>query len=219
MADIDIQKKSRGGSIWPWLLGLLAAVLLVWAVVEAVDTDDAELTQEEIAEPGTDMQAMPSEAEDPMDVLAAVNAYTSFVEGDGQGAMGLSHEFTASALTHLSQALDAVVETEGNGDLQLEATRDTLEARARMIQQDPQATTHARRVHAAFTAATDLMEQLQENRYPDLNEEVTQVQQAVQAVTPDGELLDQREAVYRFFTEAGDALQRIAEQTNEMAMR
>src|SRR5690606_26436958 len=52
MADIDIQKKSRGGSIWPWVLGLLIAAALIWLVVEAVNTDDDNLAEDMTVEDG-----------------------------------------------------------------------------------------------------------------------------------------------------------------------
>jgi hypothetical protein len=37
MTNIDIQKK-EGPGIWPWLIGALALVLVIWAVVEFTGT-------------------------------------------------------------------------------------------------------------------------------------------------------------------------------------
>jgi hypothetical protein len=37
MAEIRVERKRT--RIWPWILGLLVAALLVWAVTEALDND------------------------------------------------------------------------------------------------------------------------------------------------------------------------------------
>lgn len=39
MAEIRVERK-RKSNIWPWILGLLVAALLVWAITEVVDRDD-----------------------------------------------------------------------------------------------------------------------------------------------------------------------------------
>lgn len=39
MADINVERK--GPSIWPWVIGLLVLALLIWAIAEMVDTDEA----------------------------------------------------------------------------------------------------------------------------------------------------------------------------------
>lgn len=39
MAEIDIERKER--SIWPWIIGGLVVLLLVWGVAELFDSDDA----------------------------------------------------------------------------------------------------------------------------------------------------------------------------------
>lgn len=229
MADIDIQKKSRGGSIWPWVLGLLIAAALIWLVVEAVNTDDDNLAEDMTVEDGVypeaDDPAMTDEVyggntmgDEMGNVSTEADEYLRFIDNmDQQGDMGPDHEFTASALMHLSEALGAVVDAEGNGDIQLESTRNVLEQRAQEIQQDPTSTTHANSVQAAFTAAADLMGQLQEMRFPDLSDEVSEVQQAAQAISPSEDLLEQRSEVRNFFTSAGDALEQMSEQSNEMA--
>lgn len=50
MADINVERK--GPSIWPWIIGLLVLALLIWAIAEMVDTDQAEVAGvEQVEEP------------------------------------------------------------------------------------------------------------------------------------------------------------------------
>jgi hypothetical protein len=44
MADIRVERK--GTSIWPWVLGLLVAALLIWALVGLFGEEEAEEMQE-----------------------------------------------------------------------------------------------------------------------------------------------------------------------------
>lgn len=58
MADINVQKK--GASIWPWILGLLVAVLLIWALMGLFGGDEDDLPLVEPAqEVGPNPEATP----------------------------------------------------------------------------------------------------------------------------------------------------------------
>lgn len=37
MAEIRVERKKK--SVWPWILGLLLAALLVWGITETMDND------------------------------------------------------------------------------------------------------------------------------------------------------------------------------------
>lgn len=65
MAEIHIEKKK---SIWPWIVAALVALLVIWALVEFTDRDDAEVAAvEPVASPvvGTPDQ--------PVDATAAID--------------------------------------------------------------------------------------------------------------------------------------------------
>lgn len=48
MAEVDVQR--RGPSIWPWIVGLLALVLVIWLAVELLgDDDDDDVVVEQTA--------------------------------------------------------------------------------------------------------------------------------------------------------------------------
>lgn len=44
MADIYVQRK--GPSIWPWIIGLLVLALLIWALVQLFEEDEAAIVEE-----------------------------------------------------------------------------------------------------------------------------------------------------------------------------
>lgn len=44
MADINVERK--GPSVWPWILGLLAAALLLWVLVEMLGDRDPEVVRD-----------------------------------------------------------------------------------------------------------------------------------------------------------------------------
>lgn len=49
MADIDLQKE-RKSSLWPWVVGALALVLVLWALMEAVGDDEPDVAAVEEVE-------------------------------------------------------------------------------------------------------------------------------------------------------------------------
>lgn len=45
MADIRVERKGR--SVWPWIVGLVVLALLIWAVMEMVEGNQAEMVDED----------------------------------------------------------------------------------------------------------------------------------------------------------------------------
>lgn len=65
MAEINVQRK--GASVWPWILGLLVAALLIWALMGLFGGDEEEAqTVEPASEVGPDPTVSP-----PVDTLNA----------------------------------------------------------------------------------------------------------------------------------------------------
>lgn len=46
MAEIRVEPKRRKASLWPWILGLIVAALLVWGLTQARDNDRDDQTQD-----------------------------------------------------------------------------------------------------------------------------------------------------------------------------
>lgn len=64
MADIKVQRK--GASIWPWILGLLVAALLIWALMGLFGGDEGDV---QLVEPASEVGPNP-EATPPLDTLS-----------------------------------------------------------------------------------------------------------------------------------------------------
>ena len=59
MADINVERK--GTSIWPWIIGLLVAALLIWALMGLFGDDDADVdTVDPAVETNTGQAATPA---------------------------------------------------------------------------------------------------------------------------------------------------------------
>lgn len=50
MADINVERKSSGSNILPWVLGLLLLAALIWGVMSFMDNDDDDVI---VTEPTT----------------------------------------------------------------------------------------------------------------------------------------------------------------------
>lgn len=51
MADIQVARK--GPSIWPWIIGLIALALLIWALVQLFEDDRAVTTDPDLEQPAS----------------------------------------------------------------------------------------------------------------------------------------------------------------------
>jgi hypothetical protein len=51
VADIEVERK--GPSIWPWIIGLIALALLIWALVELFEDDRAVVTDPGLEQPAS----------------------------------------------------------------------------------------------------------------------------------------------------------------------
>ena len=59
MAEINVEHKKK--SVWPWIIGALVALLLIWGLMEMMGNDDSDLAQPVISEPATvDQGAAPA---------------------------------------------------------------------------------------------------------------------------------------------------------------
>lgn len=212
MAKIPVEKKG-GTPWWWWLLGLLLIIGLIWLIAELFDGD----ADVEGVPPVTDTMVAPPGALPPgtaaADIPGRVNEFVQFAQADTaevEADMGLQHEYTSRGLELLAGALSAVVNQYDLGDIQMEAQRDTLTQRVEAIQQDPMSTQHANKVRDAFLSVADLMESIQQKRFPDAAQTVSQVRQSAESISETEPLLEQSEDVRTFFDRAADALQRIS---------
>jgi hypothetical protein len=117
--------------------------------------------------------------------------------------MAADHEFVASAITRLGDALAALAAPTTPG---LESDLAAVHGQATALQANVRSTTHADSARAAFVRLASLLAVIQSRQFPDRATEVSLVPQAAKQLDPDRPLLEQREAVQRFLDRSADAL-------------
>jgi hypothetical protein len=216
MADIDIERKG-GGSIWPWLLGLLALLLVGWLLWEMFDDDD------EVTDPAAAVvePAAPVPAPVTTDTMAgtaataavpaAVQQYLTTCAPQDTAAMGLDHQYTSDCIRQLVASVEAVLQNPNMQGVDVQAQlQDARQAADRLVQTPETSTDHAGMARNAFTSAATLIGAIQDQRFPAMDAQASGLEQAAQSVQPAQPLLEQRGAVQSFFRQAGDVLQGMA---------
>lgn len=173
--------------------GLLGAGLLALAAAcgtaedPVLETPDADVAVTGQVTPGTMGDTMMAGA----DTMAVFGEFDRFLATPPQP--GLEHEFIAGGLTRLADVLEARMSTAADRTAELRQA-------AQAIQQDPAAMTHADRVRRALTTAATLIGELPGQA------QSGQLTSAAEAIDPARPLLEQTDAVRRFFETARDAI-------------
>lgn len=239
MADINIQKKDNK-PVWPWVLGVLVVLgLAVWLYSDAPETgagdrlatqtrieaERAEGTENNLAGSDAGRGMSPEEeAEAGAGSSAMVGPVADFVafvkENDSRGEMGLDHEYTSNGLRKLGDALNSLVDSH-QANMDINQMRNKFNQKADQLQNDPQALKHANIISEAFTSAADVIGRLQQQYYPELSNQASEVRQAAQAIDPQEQTLNQRTKVKSFFDKSSDALEAMVSQkgNNQSARR
>lgn len=213
MAEIEIQRKR--GSPLPWLIGALALVLVIWAVVQVAGPDEEAGEATPATIPFDTVGASEAMSDGTAAALPAeVMTFRERCATGVQDAMGVEHEREAECLRSLAAALEAVVDRERVRDVPLDEQIDELRARAETITDDAQSTDHAMNVHAVMRDIAQVMVRVAESRddaTDGLRLEAERVQEAANAVSPGQLLLEQKEATAEYFRQADRALELLAQ--------
>ena len=216
MAEINLEHKKR--SIWPWILGLIVLALLIWLAVEMMDRDEPEVVGgvvNDTAVTVTDTALTGGAAGAP--VAAAVPAplrqYLSTcrsAEGAQPSSMGREHEYTRTCLSLLADSMSAVA-AQRPMDPQINEQLGTLRRQIdSMRESDGSSLEHSNRAREAAIAGADALSAMH-RAYAGTNAQaetaVGSARDAAQQIQATQQLLNQKEAVTRFFREAGNALQ------------
>jgi oligoendopeptidase F len=200
MAEINIQKKKR--PIWPWILGILVIV----AAIILLGRDDTRKEAEQAVAPITNGDS---------EVPEEISEYVAFVRtSDTEQQMEIDHNYTAEGLQRLASALDALVSDTETDNMNMDDRKNRIEEVANYIQQDPHAGTHADSIRAAFMVASEVIEAVQRQNFPNLSGEAQSVRSAAQGIDPNTLTLEQTENVKRFFDESASALNEMAKRWN-----
>lgn len=207
MAEIKIEKKKP---IWPWIILVLVILAILYFLVFADDGDDddmEEVTTEQVEEESTwddesETSAWDSESETSGQ---GVQSYLSYVSDESK--MGIDHEYTNNALIELMNAVQAKAD-----DMNFDITADMQSVRqeAQAITEDPMATTHANTIKSAGSKLASILQKMQEQEFPNLNNDVEEVMTAANEIDGSVQTLNQKDQINKFFNEAADVLRKMS---------
>jgi hypothetical protein len=223
MADINIQKKER--PVWPWVLGILAVLALVFFLFRNNDGDDRRqaatttTTRDTVDRRATDRTATgagmgartgagAAGTEAREDMPRNVENFVEYVnENSARQEADLDHDYTADGIRRLARALDDLADRANMDGDDFDARKDRLKEQADAIQKNPQSLQHANIIRDAFTSAADMMESIQRQAYPNHGNQVSQVRQAANNINPNQQTMNQKGQIDTFFERSSQALQ------------
>lgn len=198
MAEIHVQEKKRG--TWLWILGIAAAALLIWVIV---DRDD----REEFA--AGDVAPAPALAPpDNVVIWPETERFILFTRDQQPdfGDINAAHEYTRNGLRYLASSLEEITKQDGATEPNLRPRIASLREAAEAISERAAAPEHAAAIAPVFRQAADAMSDLQRARFPEAGDEVEAVRDAAGRVTAEQPLQQQRDAVKAFFDRAVEAV-------------
>lgn len=205
MAEIKITPKRP--SLWPWVAAVatILVVVLVWAMMAGLDEDRA--AGDVAVDLGVeDAETVEPRGDDPARAAAttgAVDDYVEFANEPGAAAeMGRTHEYTADGIRRLSGALESI--TRGQRNDVAQQRFEQFREKAERIQQDPASMQHAGTVRDVFTSAVEVIASL------DGAPKTDRLRSTAESISPDQPLLEQSDAVRRFFRESAAAIETIS---------
>lgn len=231
MAEILVEPDNRDPnknkpSIWPWILGALLLIGLVWVLVGSDDDDEVEQVATTTAverEPASNNTYAETAAAGPVaEFIRFANDEERYERENvantdntttTEGEMGLNHNYTSEGIQKLSAALNALADNAA-GDSNVEQKRQMFKQNADKIQQDAQSLDHANTIRATFVSAADLMASIKQSSYPDSDVDAEELKKAAEEIDPKTPTLEQKDKVKGFFDKAGDAVEKMAEESN-----
>lgn len=191
MAEIKIEKKTN---IWTWIL---LGTVIVAAFIYFMSSNYGTKETVEIPEPTALIDINENNT--------TVNAFVVFIESDSN-KMTLSHEFTTEALIKLTDATNAMADEIG---YDIKADMEKVKGYADFITRDILNTLHADSIRKSFDLLTNVLQNIQQAKYPTLNNEVTELRNASVSIDPDVLTLNQKDAVKNYFYKAAALLKKM----------
>lgn len=210
MADINIEKRNK--PVWPWIIGVLAIIGIVWWAVESTENLGTEgTTVVNPIVPGVGVSSDADLFEEASSLRRTETAFVSYIRNyENRDKIGDDPEVTGEALIKLSDALrDLVNEDDLNAEL------DKIEEEGRQIKENHGLMDNADKLSSTFASAADIMVRIQQREYPNAENEVNEVSVAAQQVNTDEDLFAQRTEVASFFNEAAEAIQKMENSNND----
>lgn len=186
--EIKIEKKKP---VWPWILISLGVIALLIYLLGFRG--------------GKEKEADPADLVSVNENNSTVAAFVNYVEAD-TNKMSLDHAYANEALLKLTDATSAMA---GEIGYDVQADLGKVKEYADQITKNPFETTHADNIRKATDALTDVLQNMQQAKYPGLTNEVTELRSASASINPEVLTLDQKDAVKSFFGKAADLLRKM----------
>lgn len=221
MAEIRIEEK-KSPNLLPWILGLLALLLVAGIFLIDWDDDDSVAEQTEMVDDDylEDRKAIADnrKGDEIADVPQSIENFKLFVEAP-QKEMGIHHEYTHQGLMLLSNSLAAIADKYDVDDVDVQSSVKLLREKANVIDNDWKSTKHADHIQEAFMAATKTMQAIQRKHVPEMKGELADVMDQVQKMSPKELTLEQKGAVKGFFDACATALVNMSRELGEDTSR
>lgn len=182
-----------------WRLVLLqVSLVLLMAGLSGCNSEKKEVKEVKEDKTNSDVQGISENN-------TVVATYVSFVE-ENKNQMSLDHAYTNEALLKLTEAVDAMA-----GEIDYDVEKDLSKVReyAAEITKDPSATTHADNIKKSAKILSDVLKNMQRDKYPGLESEVEAVEKACDSIDPNVLTLDQKDKVKTFFENAAEVLEKM----------
>lgn len=203
MAEIKLKKKKP---VWPWVLLALALIVLIGFLVIGNDDDD------DVVAMSDEPEYVESDREEGMNSAqgqnGAVNEYVSYIEANG-AQMGIDHEYTHRAFTLLAGAMQATAQ---GMNFDFDQDWEALNSKADEIREDPMKLTHANTITDGFEQVVTSFNNIQQAQFPEMDDEVSSLEEYKNEMNPDEPTLDQKEQVKGFFDQAAMILEEMNNQ-------
>ncbi len=199
MAEIKIKKKTP---IWPWILGGIVILLLLYFFVFANDNADDTIYNDDV----TTEQVINEDninTQENLNGVTEITAYTSYI---ADPEMDMSHEYSNGALSKLIAATKATADAL---DVDIEADLAKANAQADEITKNPKSLTHANNIKNAAEHISRALGTIQNEKFPQLKSQYNEVETATANIDPASPTLQQKDAVKTFYSKAGNLLTNI----------
>lgn len=215
MAEIKVEKKKP---IWPWIVGILAAILIIFLLFMFLDDegtdDDIEERDEQVEE-----RIDPYETEDDRDMAypeSAVGSYLYYIDEEyPQRQDEDTEEYSEEAMQKLAAAVEEKsMELQEEPDTELaelaEDSADTTAATGGTLSIDE--------IQREGEIIVNALADLQQNHYEELEDEIAELRSDLDEINQTTEGDEQAEAVDEFFQQAAEVLREMPQRAGGATM-
>lgn len=220
MADIKIQKKKT--VLWPWIVGILAVIAIIWFVMSRMNKNSVDKNVENttLADttkntafpqfPGDNVnQTNENQANNPNKKKAVMpNDYNRWYKNLDKNHFPNSRQEVSLGLRLLSSSLDHIVNESNLASDDFRQARMQLEEGLAGMDADERSLDVNAKAFQAFTYMGKIIEIIAKKN-PGIESESKSINQIVKGLSPKEPVIQQKEKVYNFFTEADNMLNKL----------